>query len=94
MIVLFFLSGTAGLIYQIVWTRELVLVFGNTMLAASTVLSSFMGGLAAGSFVWFGHEGDGILEPGEDPRVEEQDAVDALIRLFRTGDDHHPYRRR
>jgi spermidine synthase len=51
MVALFFLSGVAGLIYQIVWTRELVLVFGNTMLATSTVLSSFMGGLAAGSFV-------------------------------------------
>lgn len=46
---LFFLSGTAGLIYQIVWTRMLVLVFGNTLLAISTVLSAFMGGLAAGS---------------------------------------------
>ncbi len=49
---LFLLSGVSGLVYQIVWTRMLVLVFGNTMLATSTVLSSFMGGLAAGSFVF------------------------------------------
>lgn len=48
---LFVLSGVAGLVYQIVWTRMLVLVFGNTMLATSTVLSAFMGGLAAGSYV-------------------------------------------
>lgn len=48
---LFLLSGVSGLIYQIVWTRMLVLVFGNTMLATSTVLSAFMGGLAAGSYV-------------------------------------------
>jgi spermidine synthase len=48
---LFFLSGVAGLVYQIVWTRMLVLVFGNTLLATSTVLSAFMAGLAAGSFV-------------------------------------------
>ncbi len=48
---LFMLSGISGLIYQIVWTRMLVLVFGNTMLATSTVLSAFMGGLAAGSWV-------------------------------------------
>ena len=48
---LFMLSGVSGLIYQIVWTRMLVLVFGNTMLATSTVLSAFMGGLAAGSWV-------------------------------------------
>ena len=48
---LFFLSGISGLIYQIVWTRHLVLVFGNTLLANSTVLAAFMAGLAAGSFV-------------------------------------------
>ncbi len=48
--ILFFFSGAAGLVYQIVWTRELVLIFGNTMLAASTVLSAYMAGLAAGSF--------------------------------------------
>ena len=51
MLLLFFLSGVAGLIYQIVWTRLLVLVFGNTLLATSTVVSAFMGGLAAGSYV-------------------------------------------
>lgn len=48
--ILFFFSGAAGLVYQVVWTRELVLIFGNTMLAASTVLSAFMAGLAVGSF--------------------------------------------
>ncbi|MBD3337034.1 MAG: hypothetical protein GF355_16085, partial [Candidatus Eisenbacteria bacterium] len=35
---LFFLSGVSGLVYQIIWTRMLVLVFGNTMLAMSTVV--------------------------------------------------------
>jgi spermidine synthase len=50
--VLFFFSGMSGLIYQIVWTRMLVLIFGNTMLATSTVLSAFMAGLAAGSYVF------------------------------------------
>ncbi len=50
--VLFFFSGMAGLIYQIIWTRMLVLIFGNTMLATSTVLSAYMAGLAAGSYVF------------------------------------------
>jgi spermidine synthase len=50
--ILFFFSGMSGLIYQIVWTRMLVLIFGNTMLATSTVLSAFMAGLAAGSYVF------------------------------------------
>ena len=31
---LFFLSGVSGLIYQIVWTRMLVLVFGNALIIA------------------------------------------------------------
>ncbi|MBN1825676.1 MAG: fused MFS/spermidine synthase [Candidatus Eisenbacteria bacterium] len=50
--VLFFLSGAAGLIYQVVWTRSLTLLFGSTTLAASTVLTSFMAGLALGSFLF------------------------------------------
>lgn len=53
MFLLFFISGVSGLVYQIVWTRWLVLVFGNTLLATSTVLTAFMAGLAAGSY-WFG----------------------------------------
>ncbi|MGE5339924.1 MAG: fused MFS/spermidine synthase [Candidatus Omnitrophota bacterium] len=48
---LFFFSGISGLIYQIIWTRMLALIFGNTMLATSTVLSAYMAGLAAGSYL-------------------------------------------
>lgn len=48
---LFLLSGLSSLIYQVVWTRLLVLVFGSTTHATSAVLGVFMGGLAAGSFV-------------------------------------------
>jgi spermidine synthase len=45
----FFLSGCAGLIYQVAWTKALGLVFGHTVYAIATVLAAFMGGLAAGS---------------------------------------------
>jgi len=45
----FFASGMSSLVYQVVWVRELVLVFGATTFAVSTVLTSFMGGLALGS---------------------------------------------
>jgi spermidine synthase len=45
----FFTSGFTGLVYEIVWTRIFGLVFGNTTLAISTVLSAFMLGLALGS---------------------------------------------
>lgn len=48
---LFFLSGIAALIYQVVWVRSLSLVFGGSHLAVTTVLSVFMLGLALGSFL-------------------------------------------
>jgi predicted membrane-bound spermidine synthase len=49
--ILFFLSGSAALIYQILWLRLLGLVFGVTVYAASTVLAAFMAGLALGSLL-------------------------------------------
>ena len=38
----FFFSGAAGLIYQVVWTRMLTQIFGNTTYAIATVLSAFV----------------------------------------------------
>jgi spermidine synthase len=48
---LFVLSGAAGLVYEIVWSRQLVLVFGNTTQAVSTILTGFFGGMAIGAAV-------------------------------------------
>jgi predicted membrane-bound spermidine synthase len=45
----FFISGAASLIFELVWFHRAGLVFGNSVWAASIVLSSFMGGLAVGS---------------------------------------------
>jgi spermidine synthase len=52
----FFISGAAGLIFEIVWFYRCGLVFGNTVWAASITLSSFMGGLAIGNGIvgWYG----------------------------------------
>ena len=57
--VLFFLSGTAGLIYEIVWSRLLILVFGSTTNSIVAVISAFLGGLAIGSLI-FGKIADNI----------------------------------
>lgn len=46
---LFFLSGSAALVYEVAWARSLGLVFGASHLAVTTVLAVFMGGLALGS---------------------------------------------
>src|SRR4051794_19551003 len=37
--------------YEVVWSRQLVLVFGNTTQAVSTILTGFFGGMAIGSYV-------------------------------------------
>jgi spermidine synthase len=58
----FFASGFSGLVYQVIWVRELVLVFGATTFAVSTVLTAFMGGLALGSF-YFGRRSEKIKRP-------------------------------
>ncbi|HEV1995599.1 MAG TPA: fused MFS/spermidine synthase [Candidatus Acidoferrum sp.] len=48
-LVCFFLSGVAGLVYEVAWTKALGLVFGHTVYAITAVLAAFMAGLAAGS---------------------------------------------
>lgn len=48
----FFLSGAAGLIYEITWVRLFSVLFGNSTYAISVVVSVFMGGLALGSYLF------------------------------------------
>ncbi|RMD95209.1 MAG: spermidine synthase, partial [Calditrichaeota bacterium] len=70
--ILFFISGAAGLVYEVVWTRELSEVFGNTVYAISSVLAVFMAGLGAGAYFigkWLDRRQDflriyGLLEIG------------------------------
>lgn len=52
MVVLLLLSGVAGLMYQVLWMKQLGLLFGNTASAASTTLAAFFAGLALGSWFW------------------------------------------
>jgi len=47
----FFLSGMGSLALEVVWTRELRLVFGATTLAASTILVAYMLGLGVGGLL-------------------------------------------
>lgn len=46
----FFLSGVAGLMYEVLWVRMIDKVIGSAPFAVATVLSVFMGGLALGSY--------------------------------------------
>jgi len=51
LLALFFSSGAAGLIYEIVWMRLLSLTLSVTVYAVTTVLCAFMGGLALGAAI-------------------------------------------
>ena len=59
---LILLSGAAGLIYEVVWARQLTLFIGNTAIANAAVLTAFMLGLALGSLV-LGRKADRISNP-------------------------------
>ncbi|MGH9576977.1 MAG: hypothetical protein ACRD3R_06025, partial [Terriglobales bacterium] len=49
--VLFTVSGFSGLIYESVWSHYLKLFLGHSAYAQSIVLATFMGGMAAGSWL-------------------------------------------
>ena len=48
----FAISGMTALIYEIVWSRPLQLVFGSTIYAVSTILTTFFVGFALGSYLF------------------------------------------
>ncbi|MSQ97671.1 MAG: hypothetical protein EXR85_00005 [Xanthomonadales bacterium] len=58
----FFLSGTAGLIYEVVWARQLGLFLGITSYAHTAVIAAYMLGLALGSWL-LGRGSDRFLNP-------------------------------
>ena len=49
---LFFMSGAAALVYQVLFSKELSYVFGSQAVATYTVLATYMGGMAIGA--WLG----------------------------------------
>ncbi len=51
LIVLFFLSGCAALIYATVWFYLVQLVVGASSISVAVILCAFMGGMAIGSWL-------------------------------------------
>ncbi len=61
-VLLFFSSGATALVYEVVWSKYLGLIFGSTVQAQATVLAIFMGGLALGNRL-FGRFADAARNP-------------------------------
>ena len=51
MLLLFFGSGCAALVYEVVWFQLLQLVIGSSAVSLGVLLGTFMGGMCLGSFV-------------------------------------------
>ncbi len=73
---LFFLSGSSGLIYEIIWSRKLGLIFGSTVFAVSTILTVFFSGLALGAIL-IGRS----MDRGRNP-VSTYVTLEVLLGLF------------
>src|SRR5262249_29292867 len=45
----FFTSGAAALLYEVVWSKQLSYLLGNSLYATATVVAAFLAGLALGA---------------------------------------------
>jgi len=79
--ILFFGSGITALIYEIVWTRMLTLVFGHTVFSVSVVLAAFMAGLGFGSYL-FGVAIDRLSGPSEGPTASGGESAPIPLLLY------------
>jgi predicted membrane-bound spermidine synthase len=61
-LLLFFCSGVTALVYEVVWSKYLSLMFGSTVQAQTVVLAVFMGGLALGNWL-IGRRADWLQQP-------------------------------
>jgi len=59
---LLFASGTAALVYQVLWIKQLSLVAGIDVYTVTTGVSAFLGGLTIGGAV-FGWWADRLARP-------------------------------
>ena len=73
---LFFLSGATSLVYEVIWLRQLVLIFGSTLFATSAILSTFMAGLALGAMA------GGRLAPGPRGALRVYGVLEVAIGLY------------
>lgn len=76
---LLFCSGAAGLVYQVLWVKQLSLVVGVEVYAVTIAISAFFAGLALGALI-FGRYGDRIARP-----ILLYAALEAAVALLGVG---------
>ncbi|WP_394839224.1 hypothetical protein LVJ94_20255 [Pendulispora rubella] len=74
---LFFISGFAALVYQVVWQRTLFAIYGINIESVTVVVTAFMLGLGLGSLA-----GGAVSKDPRRPVVLLFAAVEATIGLF------------
>jgi spermidine synthase len=75
----FFSSGATALVFEMLWSRQFVTVFGNSSYAISVVLCAYMAGLGLGS--WLG----GRLADRSSRRLLAYGAAQAGVALWALG---------
>lgn len=75
-LIIFFLSGITGLIYQVVWERMLTTYFGVENISITLIISNFMFGLGIGSLI------GGRLADKVKDRISLYSGLELLIGLF------------
>lgn len=90
MLVLLFISGMAALIYQVLWMKELGLLFGNTAQAAATTLCAFFLGLALGGYFW-GQRAIKLENPLHTYGLLELAAATSVVGYFFILDAYHEF---
>ncbi len=75
-LILFFFSGAAALVYEVVWSKYLTLLLGSTSRAQTIVLVVFMLGLALGSRL-FGEKSRKLHSP-----LKTYGVVECLIGIY------------
>jgi len=63
--VCFFLSGAAGLLYEVVWSKQLAYLLGSSLHSIAAVVATFLAGLALGARLL----GVPLARRGDGPRV-------------------------
>jgi len=77
-ILLFFVSGFSGLIYQVLWSRQFKLLLGSNIVSVSIIIAIFMLGLLIGSW-WIGKRLENKLITNE---LRFYGYLEILIGLF------------